>query len=393
MYEPRAVLLGKLVGFPMPARLTSLLISLTPTELDIPMIRKLARDVPNPVTLRAIATLDQITHRLVSQLERVPERFRTSGVLTILNHLELSQVFWRTLDDRLALIPADLAGSIEARLRRARSRGAFFDAASAAWSYGRENESFAIQTTGEVDARLKMLESPGHMVSEARRMKNCLANYRFLPQDGQVAYAAWWGAEPATVELMWCARRWRLGNLRGWKNETVSALTHAEIKCAVNAWSATSGRPGASTFSALRFVGRQARQAARDYPVVLSNQLRFELEAIRGKSVAGRNHAYCVFEYGDGYIQYASDEWGNVYICEIGSHRYVPEIEARLTENVFIFLNAAGFEWPKGRANFTRQFFISDARDLDTLANFSLAALTTMVGLSPAERPKITTRM
>src|SRR6202008_2650969 len=90
MHEPRAALLGKLVGFPMPARLASLLIRLTPTDLDVPMIRKLTREAANPVTLRAIATLDQITRRLVSQLERVPERLRTSGVLTILNHLELS---------------------------------------------------------------------------------------------------------------------------------------------------------------------------------------------------------------------------------------------------------------------------------------------------------------
>jgi hypothetical protein len=71
MHEPRAVLLGKLVGFPMPARLTSLLITLAPIELDVPIVRKLARDAANPATLRAIATLDQITRRLVSQLERV----------------------------------------------------------------------------------------------------------------------------------------------------------------------------------------------------------------------------------------------------------------------------------------------------------------------------------
>jgi hypothetical protein len=388
-----APVLDKLVGFPMPPRLTSLLIRLAPTELDVPMIRKLARDAANPVTLRAITTLDQITRRLVSQLERVPERFRTSGVLSVLNHLELNRAFWKTLDDRLALIPPDLAGSIEARLRRARSRGAFFDAASAAWAYGRENESFAIQKAGEVDSKLMMLDSPAAIASEAHRMKNCLANYRFLPQDGQVAYAAWWGAEPATVELMWCATKWRLGNVRGWKNETISALTHAEIESAVKAWSVTSGRPRASTFSALGFVRRQARQAARTYPAVLSNQLRSELEAIRGKSVAGRNNAHCIFNYGDGYIQYASDQWGSVYICEIGSHRYAPEIEARLTEKVFYFLNSAGFEWPKGLANFTRRFFISDARDLDILAKFSLAALTTMVGLSAADRPEITTRI
>jgi hypothetical protein len=392
MREARAASLGKLVDVAMPVRLMSVLLRLAPTKLDVPMIHKLAHDAANPVTRRALGNLDQITRRLVSQLDRVPERFRTSGVFSVLNQLELSPVFWRTLEDCLALMPPDLRGSVEARLRRAPSRGAFFDAASVAWEYGRENGSFAVQTTSEIDARLKMLDSPAAMAGEARRMKNCLASYRFLPEDGQVAYAAWWGAEPATVELIWRGRRWRLANVRGWNNEPVSTLTHAEIGSAVNAWSAANRGSRTSPSSGLRFVARQARQAARNYPAVLCNQLRSELEAIRGKSV-GRDFAYCIFNHGEGHIQYASDPWGNIYICEIGSHRYVPEIEARLSEEVFYFLNAAGFEWPKGRANFTRRFFISDTRDLDTLAKFSLAALTAMMGLSPAEKPKITTRI
>jgi hypothetical protein len=201
MREARAASLGKLVDVAMPVRLMSVLLRLAPTKLDVPMIHKLAHDAANPVTRRALGNLDQITRRLVSQLDRVPERFRTSGVFSVLNQLELSPVFWRTLEDCLALMPPDLRGSVEARLRRAPSRGAFFDAASVAWEYGRENGSFAVQTTSEIDARLKMLDSPAAMAGEARRMKNCLASYRFLPEDGQVAYAAWWGAEPATVEL------------------------------------------------------------------------------------------------------------------------------------------------------------------------------------------------
>jgi hypothetical protein len=370
----------------------SILLRLAPTDLDVPMTRTLTRALANPITLRALAPLDQITRRLVPQLERVPEPFRTLGVFSVLNHLELSRIFWRRLENRLTLIPPDLRGSIEARLRRAHSRGAFFDAASAAWEYGRENVPFDVQTIDEIDARLMMLDSPTAINREARRMKNCLASYRFLPQDGQIAYAAWWGAEPATIELIWRARKWRLGNVRGWKNKTISARTQSEIERAVNAWVTATGRPRKSKSKQLQFVLRQAKQAARNYPAVLYNQLRSELEIIRGKSV-GRDFAYCVFEYGHGYIQYASDPWGNVYICEIGSHRYVPEMEDRLNEKVFYFLQAAGFEWPKGRANFARRFVISEARDLDALAKFSLAVLTETMCLSPADRPTIKTRI
>jgi hypothetical protein len=235
----------------------SILLRLARTDLDVPMIRRLARALADPVTLRALAPMDQITCRLVSQLDGVPERFRTSGVFSVLNHLELSRVFWRRLENRLTLIPPDLRGSIEARLRRAHSRGAFFDAVSAAWEYGRENVPFDIQSIDEIDARLMLLDSPAAINREARRMKNCLASYRFLPQDGQVAYAAWWGAEPATVELIWRARKWRLGKVRGWKNKTISALTQSEIERAVNAWVTATGRPRISKSRPLQFVLRR----------------------------------------------------------------------------------------------------------------------------------------
>jgi hypothetical protein len=135
--------------------------------------------------------LGQITPGLVSQFERVPKRFRTTGVFSVLSQLDLSQAFWRKLEDRLALILPDLNGSIAARLRGAHSRAAFFGAASAAWEYGRENAPFAMQASDKIDARLKMLDSPPAMIAEARRMNNCLASYRFLPQDGKIAYAAW----------------------------------------------------------------------------------------------------------------------------------------------------------------------------------------------------------
>jgi hypothetical protein len=56
---------------------SSILLRLAPTELDVPMTHRLARAAADPMTLRALAPLNQITRRLVSQLEDVPERFRT----------------------------------------------------------------------------------------------------------------------------------------------------------------------------------------------------------------------------------------------------------------------------------------------------------------------------
>ena len=135
--ERRAALLDRLAGAKVPRELAAM----SPTELDARAVRQLARDATTPTTLRALAPLDQLTPRLAAQLGLVPERFRTPGLLSILNRLDLSRDFWGKLEANLASIPADLAGSIMGRLRRARSTGGFFDAANAAWALYRASLS------------------------------------------------------------------------------------------------------------------------------------------------------------------------------------------------------------------------------------------------------------
>ena len=201
--ERRPALLNRLAGTKVPRELAAILIRLSPTELDARAVRQLARDATTPTTLRALAPLDQLTLQLAAQLGRVPERFRTPGILSVLNRLQLSRDFWRKMEANLARIPADLAGSIVARLQRARSVGAFFDAANAAWEATRRDDPFRVARSNVSDARLVMLDSPSALSAEAQRMENCLADYKFLPLDGDVAYAAWRGSEPATVELVW----------------------------------------------------------------------------------------------------------------------------------------------------------------------------------------------
>jgi len=201
--ERRPALLNRLAGAKVPRELAAILIRLSPTELDARAVRQLARDATTPTTLRALAPLDQLTLQLAAQLGRVPERFRTPGILSVLNRLQLSRDFWRKMEANLARIPADLAGSIVARLQRARSVGAFFDAANAAWEATRRDDPFRVARSNVSDARLVMLDSPSALSAEAQRMENCLADYKFLPLDGDVAYAAWRGSEPATVELVW----------------------------------------------------------------------------------------------------------------------------------------------------------------------------------------------
>ncbi len=239
-------------------------------------------------------------------------------------------------------------------------------------------------TSAGVNARLVILDGPSALAAQARRMQNCLADYKFLPRDGDVVYAVWLGSEPATVELVWSGRRWRLGDVRGRKNAVVSPATRAEIETAVHIWGDANGQKPI-TGETFKFVKKQARRAAQNFPAAMLEQFRSNLQAIQGRSIIDGGNAFCVFSYGVGYIQFLSDPWGHVYRCEIGSHRYVPEIEACLTETTFYFLQEAGFEWPKGTANFQRQFFVAMPGRLTLLAQFSAAVLSTMFGLTPGE--------
>src|SRR6266487_4690941 len=133
-----------------------------------------------------------------------------------------------------------------------------------------------------VNARLVILDGPSALAAQARRMQNCLADYKFLPRDGDVVYAVWLGSEPATVELVWSGRRWRLGDVRGRKNAVVSPATRAEIETAVHIWGDANGRKP-SPGETLGFVRRQARRAAQHFPVTLLEQFRSNLQAIQGR--------------------------------------------------------------------------------------------------------------
>ena len=228
--ERRAALLDRLAGAKVPRELAATLIRLSPTELGARAVRQLARDATTPTTLRALAPLDQLTPRLAAQLGLVPERFRTPGLLSILNRLELSRDFWGKLEANLASIPADLAGSIMGRLRRARSNGGFFDAANAVWEATQRDAPFRLGLGKVSDARLVILDRPSALAAQARRMQNCLADYKFLPRDGDVIYAVWRGSEPATVELVWAGRRWRLGDVRGRKMQWCRRLRGPKSK-------------------------------------------------------------------------------------------------------------------------------------------------------------------
>ena len=62
--------------------------------------------------------------------------------------------------------------------------------ANAAWEARRRDALFRGPSKVS-DARLVILDRPSALAAQARLMQNCLADYKFLPRDGDVVYAVW----------------------------------------------------------------------------------------------------------------------------------------------------------------------------------------------------------
>ncbi len=138
---------------------------------------------------------------------------------------------------------------------------------------------------------------------------------------------------------------------------------------------------GAGAGIAVRSAGAEPDHGRRQ-----REQFRSNLQAIQGRSIIDGGNAFCVFSYGVGYIQFLSDPWGHVYRCEIGSHKYVPEIEGCLTESTFFFLQEAGFEWPKGPRIGTVPLI---ARWRPTRPSIGIPISSASLARSPASRLKV----
>jgi hypothetical protein len=81
------------------------------------------------------------------------------------------------------------------------------------------------------------------------------------------------------------------------------------------------------------------------------------------------------------YVQFLARE--RCYSCEICSHRFVPEMEPRLTDAAVETLEACGFRWPGAKQNFARRLPVQGRDDCVRLADLAFGALHALCGLSP----------
>jgi hypothetical protein len=334
---------------------------------------------------RVLGHLRRITPSLVSQFEAIPSSVRVPSVLGLANHLALPTSRWKHLGDALDSLGEGRKASLLRVARKIRGPGDFWDfifRSADAVSDGRPFPSGA----PELGPLLVRLATPALMRREALAMRNCLADCIHRAARGESAYYRWIGADPATVELLNTSNAWRLRTIRGVRNSAVPARVNDAIRRELRGALGTAcidadaehelpnpepvpGMASAEAIGRSHFTSDERAEVAQ------------ALWRIQRRSLTANKNAFCVFESGDGYVQFLACLDGLVYQGEISSHRCMPSVADRLTEETVSFLEASGFAWPAGRdANFARDFVVRDASDCAHLADFALGALHSMFG-------------
>ena len=328
----------------------------------------------DPVKRRELHRLDRISPILVHQIRQVPGLICCRAILAVLNVLKVSTEHWGQLSRSLEEASASTRPALIRKARRVRSRGSF-------WDYFFEctqcsSMPFFVPESFSGSPLLKLLDTPDHMRSEGLQMRNCVGQRVPRVLAGWDAYFHWNGAQPATVQLVRVKQTWSLGQIRAAGNALVKPAAAAEIvhaaqriiDCTVDDRSIVR-EPFQPVVESVRIRGVEW------CPSAAIERIAGELQYIRGTS-RGLNHgSFCILEGTHGFIQFMADSEGNEFLCEIQSHRFVPEVESRLTDAAVSLITGCGFQWPDGKHNFLRWFTVSTDDELHALAGFALGIL------------------
>jgi hypothetical protein len=336
--------------------------------------RALLSACTDPIRRRELHRLERISPILVHQIRQVLRPIFCRAILDVLNALEVSSEHWAQLSRSLKEAPAGVRQSLIRKARRVRSRGSFwdyfFECTECGW------KPFAFPESFSASPQLKLLETTEQMRSEGLRMRNCLGQRVSRVLAGWDAYFHWNGAQSATVQLVRKKHGWSLGQIRAPGNALVKPAAAAEI-----------------VHAAQRIIDCTADDRPIDrepfQPIVESvrsrgvelfhsetiERIAAELQDIRGTSRGLDHGSYCIVEGTHGFIQFMADSEGNEFLSEIQSHRFVREVESRLTDSAVSLITGCGFQWPKGKHNFLRWFTVSTDDELHALARFAMGIL------------------
>lgn len=318
----------------------------------------------------------RITSTLVRQFVLIPEELRLPGLLSVASDLEVPAERWSLW--RGFIHRADVGQRAEF-LRAAgniNSRGDFWDLYFRC--EGRYLMPFSIPASLSGSQLLEPIVSPQAMVSEAIRMRNCLANRISRVQSGNRIFFRLRDGTPVNAELVRHGHAWVPGDILGQQNSPVATEMNQHIRAELRRLATSTLVTGDSLESGNEdaYVAKLRQDARASFASEYIAKLTTPLQSIQAKSRSWSNGAYAIFELErGGYVQFMSSPDGKEYLLEINSHKYNENVNDFLSADVVNLIEKAGFVWPTKNSNFLRWFNISSPEDIQAMAEVALAIL------------------
>lgn len=326
--------------------------------------------------VRALSAVEKITPSLIKQFEAIPQELRSGRLLSLAASFEISEGRWLALRAALTELPKPQRDDVIRRGRLVRGRGELWDLLLGPDRLGLKGQP------PDLGSSFVALTTPAAVRREGRDLDHCLK--RLVPggRDGRSAYYHSINPGPYTVELRSeNGDDWSIAAIAGLRNARPPQADDAAMRCAIEDalgnTLATAAPPASVNPDTLLDPGPvAARTLGRD---------RFDPQEIAKivdalHTIAG--HANCGDDFfvvqlrNTFYAQCISVPPGDRILLEFCSHRWVPEVEDLLTEDSVSFLLGAGFGWPMGQANFTREFLCRDDNDRLAIAEVLVSGLS-----------------
>lgn len=376
----RTEVLTEIVGKPVEARVVKLLSRTSWTEFTRDDWHLFFSITTNDGS-SALGHVPKITPTLVRQFKLLPKEIRLPGLLGVVGNLSVPAERWVKLEGFIQ--GAD--GARRAEFRRAagsiNTNGDF-------WNFyfqceGKHLLPFLTPLAFKESRFLEPIGSSKEMMSEATRMKNCLAARTCQVLNGRRFFFRLRDGTPANSELVREGASWVPGEILGYQNSPVAIETAKAIEVELQRLALSVPKNWGSNESEdkARYLIRLREFARESFTAEDVEMLAKPLQSIHAKSKSWSNGAYAIFQLKPGgYVQFMSSPDGSEYLIEISSHKYQNRINKFLTSDAASLIDEAGFVWPTAKSNFRRWLDVSSPDDFQSMAEIALAILARVFG-------------
>ncbi len=381
--RPRRVLLAELAAVDVTQSSLRILPRCATADFTSDDWRSLLRQLLCANDRRALSQVPSISARLVRQFDAIPSLLRVPRLLALASRCLIPTERWRRLAQALDRAGPPRRSALVRSSHMVHTLAAFYDFFQSVTDAAQDASSFPHMP--DLGPLLQRMADTRSMRREGLAMRNCLGGLVDNAASGAWAYYSWIGSERATVELRQSVNGWRVARVAGVGNAPVSEKTERTIQDLI---AGTLGPAAAEPVEKALATPSETADCLKSVAALGASlfspderaKATAALRAIRGRSLAHGDGAFCIFGFGPFYVQFLASVGDPEYLAEIVSHRVLAEIEPRIDERIVEMLESAGFRWPRGRDNFSRLISVRDDSDCACLADFALGTLHAMFG-------------